>query len=50
MCESPRVRYSYAKYYFELRSLAESEDQIFPTEPLDRESALKLEVRRDGEH
>jgi hypothetical protein len=36
--------YSYAKYYFELRTLAENEDQIFPTEPLDRDSAIKLEV------
>lgn len=35
----------YAKYYFELRSLAEQQDQIFPAEPLDREGALKLEAR-----
>lgn len=35
----------YAKYYFELRTLAEKQDQIFPAEPLDREGALKLEAR-----
>ena len=39
----------YAKYYFELRTLAEKQDQIFPAEPLDREGALKLEVRHGGQ-
>ncbi|CAO1372692.1 unnamed protein product [Diamesa hyperborea] len=34
----------YAKYYFDLRSLAESNDLSFPTEPLSRERAQKLEA------
>lgn len=34
----------YAKYYFDLRSLAESNDLSFPTEPLSKERAQKLEA------
>lgn len=34
----------YAKYYFDLRSLAEANDLSFPTEPLSRERAQKLEA------
>lgn len=34
----------YAKYYFDLRSLAEQNDLSFPTEPLSRERAQKLEA------
>ena len=34
----------YAKYYFDLRALAEQNDLILPTEPLDKERAKKLEV------
>lgn len=36
----------YAKYYFDLRSLAEANNLSFPLEPLSRERAHKLEVRR----
>lgn len=35
----------YAKYYFDLRSLAEANNLSFPLEPLSRERAHKLEVR-----
>lgn len=34
----------YAKYYFDLRSLADQNDLTFPTEPLSKERAQKLEV------
>lgn len=34
----------YAKYYFDLRSLSESNNLSFPLEPLSREKAQKLEV------
>ncbi|XP_005994867.1 cyclin-Y [Latimeria chalumnae] len=34
----------YAKYYFDLRSLAESNNLSFPLEPLSRERAQKLEA------
>lgn len=34
----------YAKYYFDLRSLAEQNDLSFPTEPLSKERAQKLEA------
>jgi hypothetical protein len=34
----------YAKYYFDLRSLAEENELAFPLEPLSRERAKKLEV------
>ena len=34
----------YAKYYFDLRSLAEDNDLIFPAEPLSKERAQKLEA------
>lgn len=34
----------YAKYYFDLRSLAEANELSFPTEPLSRERAQKLEA------
>ena len=38
----------YAKYYFDLRSLAEDNGLIFPNEhePLTKERAKKLEVRK----
>lgn len=36
----------YAKYYFDLRSLAEANSLSFPLEPLSRERAHKLEVRK----
>ena len=35
----------YAKYYFDLRSLAEANNLCFPLEPLSRDKAQKLEVR-----
>lgn len=35
----------YAKYYFDLRSLADANDLVFPLEPLSKERAKKLEVR-----
>uniref|UniRef100_G1LVG0 Cyclin Y n=1 Tax=Ailuropoda melanoleuca TaxID=9646 RepID=G1LVG0_AILME len=35
----------YAKYYFDLRSLAEANNLSFPLEPLSRDRAHKLEVR-----
>ncbi|OWK03561.1 CCNY, partial [Cervus elaphus hippelaphus] len=38
----------YAKYYFDLRSLAEANNLSFPLEPLSRERAHKLEVRGAG--
>lgn len=38
----------YAKYYFDLRSLAEANNLSFPLEPLSRERAHKLEVRGTG--
>uniref|UniRef100_A0AAQ4PTE1 Cyclin Y n=1 Tax=Gasterosteus aculeatus aculeatus TaxID=481459 RepID=A0AAQ4PTE1_GASAC len=34
----------YAKYYFDLRSLSESNDLSFPLEPLSRDKAQKLEA------
>lgn len=34
----------YAKYYFDLRTLAEDNDLSFPSEPLSRERAQKLEA------
>ncbi|KAG7269567.1 hypothetical protein CRUP_029836 [Coryphaenoides rupestris] len=34
----------YAKYYFDLRSLAEDNNLSFPLEPLSRDKALKLEA------
>uniref|UniRef100_A0A2D4MZM2 Cyclin-Y-like protein 2 n=2 Tax=Micrurus TaxID=8634 RepID=A0A2D4MZM2_9SAUR len=34
----------YAKYYFDLRSLAEANNLSFPLEPLSRERACKLEA------
>ena len=34
----------YAKYYFDLRTLAEANDLSFPTEPLSKERAQKLEA------
>ncbi|GFY08759.1 cyclin-Y-like protein 1 [Trichonephila clavipes] len=34
----------YAKYYFDLRSLADQNDVSFPTEPLSKERAQKLEA------
>lgn len=35
----------YAKYYFDLRELADTHELAFPLEPLSTERALKLEVR-----
>lgn len=35
----------YAKYYFDLRSLADDNNLSFPLEPLSKERAQKLEVR-----
>jgi len=34
----------YAKYYFDLRTLAEANDLSFPPEPLSKERAQKLEA------
>jgi len=34
----------YAKYYFDLRTLAEANDLTLPPEPLSKERALKLEA------
>ena len=34
----------YAKYYFDLRALADAHDLSFPLEPLSKERATKLEV------
>ena len=34
----------YAKYYFDLRTLAEANDMNFPAEPLTKEKAAKLEA------
>lgn len=34
----------YAKYYFDLRALAETHDLSFPSEPLSKDRAIKLEV------
>ena len=34
----------YAKYYFDLRELANTNNLIFPCEPLSKERARKLEV------
>lgn len=34
----------YAKYYFDLRTLAEANDLSFPSEPLSKERAQKLEA------
>lgn len=36
----------YAKYYFDLRSLAEANNLSFPLEPLSRDRAYKLEVSK----
>ena len=38
----------YAKYYFDLRSLAEANNQSFPSKALSKERAHKLEVRGVG--
>lgn len=35
----------YAKYYFDLRSLADDNNISFPLEPLSKKRAQKLEVR-----
>ena len=35
----------YAKYYFELRSLAQADGRHFPLEPLDKEGSKRLEER-----
>jgi hypothetical protein len=40
----------YAKYYFELRGLAERTDHTFPLLPLSKEQAGKLEVRIQRGH
>jgi hypothetical protein len=37
----------YAKYYFELRSLAENDSIQFPLEPLSKEAAERLETRSE---
>lgn len=34
----------YAKYYFDLRTLAEANDLTLPPEPLSKERALRLEA------
>lgn len=34
----------YAKYYFDLRALADAHNLSFPLEPLSKERAQKLEV------
>lgn len=34
----------YAKYYFDLRTLAEANELAFPAEPLSKERATKLEA------
>ena len=34
----------YAKYYFDLRALADAHDLSFPLEPLSKDRAAKLEV------
>lgn len=34
----------YAKYYFDLRALADANDLSFPLEPLSKDRAFKLEV------
>ncbi len=34
----------YAKYYFDLRTLAEDNNLAFPHEPLTKEKALRLEA------
>lgn len=34
----------YAKYYFDLRALADAHEIVYPPEPLDKERALKLEA------
>ena len=34
----------YAKYYFDLRAMADAHDLSFPLEPLSKERATKLEV------
>jgi hypothetical protein len=34
----------YAKYYFDLRALAEHHDLSFPSEPLSKDRAIKLEA------
>ena len=36
----------YAKYYFDLRSLADANDLILPVQPLSKRRARKLEVRK----
>lgn len=38
----------YAKYYFDLRSLADDSNLSFPLEPLSKKRAQKLEVRLSG--
>eukprot|EP00168_Porphyra_purpurea_P004587 TRINITY_DN15597_c0_g1_i1.p1 TRINITY_DN15597_c0_g1~~TRINITY_DN15597_c0_g1_i1.p1 ORF type:complete len:289 (+),score=67.17 TRINITY_DN15597_c0_g1_i1:28-867(+) len=39
----------YAQYYFELRSLAEENEQTLPLKPLDKEGARRLETRSQTE-
>jgi len=39
----------YAKYYFDLRALAETHDLSFPSEPLSKDRAAKLEVAINGQ-
>lgn len=36
----------YAKYYFDLRTLADQNDLTFPAEPLSKDRAQRLEVRK----
>lgn len=40
----------YAKYYFDLRSLADDNNLSFPLEPLSNERAQKLEVSDKSVH
>ena len=39
----------YAQYYFELRSLAEENEETLPLRPLDKEGARRLETRSQTE-
>lgn len=40
----------YAKYYFDLRQLADDNNLSFPLEPLNNQRAQKLEVRCSPPH
>ena len=40
----------YAKYYFDLRALAETHDLSFPSEPLSKDRAAKLEVSSNSQY